>query len=193
MKRLCVRLFALAFALSAGAAVGGMAQARTSFVVDPARTRVGFEIGAVGFPTTRGEFRSFKGNLTVDLDVPGRSRVAFRVEAGSLDTRSRSLDDYIRSAAFLDTARHPEISFVSTGVEKLDERTVRLSGDLTLLGVTRPASFTVAVDRRGRNGREILGFVAKGVIHRSQFGMNSGEPLVSDEVAIWVATEAPLE
>ncbi|MDJ1160126.1 YceI family protein [Chelatococcus sp. SYSU_G07232] len=189
MPRLVGCLALLVSLLGFAAAAG----ARTVFVIDPSRTHVGFEIAATGFPVTRGEFRSFEGRLTVDFDVPARSRVAFKVAAASLDTQSRSLDDYIKSPVFLDAAKYPTISFSSTAVEKLDERTVRVTGDMTLLGVTRPATFTVTVERRGRGGRQILGFLAKGTIHRSEFGMISGQPLVSDVVAIWVATEAQAE
>ncbi|MFC7398257.1 YceI family protein [Chelatococcus sp. GCM10030263] len=165
------------------------ALAQATFRIDPARTRIAFVIDAIGFPQTRGEFRQFMGRLLVDFDRPQRSRVTFEVSAASLDTKSPGLDDYIRSSAFLNVGQYPNISFSSVAVEKLDEQTVRVAGDLTMLGVTRPALFTVVVDRTaGRRGA--IGFRAQGTIRRSQFGMISGQPLISDNVTITVSTEA---
>jgi polyisoprenoid-binding protein YceI len=156
-----------------------------SVSLDPSRTEIDFAIEAVGFPTTRGVFRAFTGRITIDFDHPDRSRIALTVEAASLDTGAPALDDYIRSSAFLNTARFPEITFVSTAVEKLDERTVRVTGDLSLMGVTKPADFDVGVDRRGGT----VALSASGVLQRSRYGLINGQPLVSDDVTITVATE----
>jgi polyisoprenoid-binding protein YceI len=163
--------------------------AQATFRIDPARTHIGFAINAIGFPQTRGEFRQFMGRLLVDFDRPQRSRVMFEVAAASLDTRSPGLDDYIRSSAFLNVGQYPKITFTSTAVQKVDEQTVRVAGDLTMLGVTKPAVFTVMVDRN-LDTRSAVGFHAQGTVQRSQFGMISGQPLISDDVTITVATEA---
>jgi len=159
------------------------------FAVIPARTHISFDIGAIGFPNTHGEFRSFKGTVVVDLDRPDRSNVVFSVDSSSVDTHSSDLDDYIEGASFLNARQFPTISFVSTSVEKIDERTVQVTGNLTLLGVTQPARFNVQVDRLG-DGTNMFGFSARGDIRRTDFGMMSGRPLVSDIVTIKVATEA---
>ncbi len=160
--------------------------------IDPARTEISFEIGAKGYPLTHGVFRVFTSNLSIDFDHPARSAVTFKVAAGSLDTNAPALDAYVRGPVFLNADRFPSISFVSTGVEKLDDHTVRVMGDLTLLGTTLPESFTVAVDHGAGKGSPVS-FQAEGAIRRSQFGMTGGLPLVSDDVRIIVSTrvEAP--
>ena len=99
-------------------------------------------------------------------------------------------DDYLRSTAFLDAAHFPSIDFVSKSVEKVDDRTVRVTGDLTLLGVTRPLSVDVAVQRETGAGGGRLVFLAKTSIDRLAFGMNSGFPLVSREVELVISSEA---
>jgi polyisoprenoid-binding protein YceI len=158
--------------------------------IDPARTTVGFAIDAVGFPRTEGRFRRFEGRISVDFDHPNRSSVVFHVQSQSVDVGSTSFSDYIRSAAFLDSAGHPSIDFLSTSVERTDDHAVRVSGDLTLLGVTKPITVDVAVLRSASGGRQRLEFHAETRIDRLAFGMNSGYPLVSREVDLKISSEA---
>ena len=158
--------------------------------IDPARTSIGFAIDAVGFPRTEGRFRRFEGRISVDFDRPNRSSVVFHVQSQSVDVGSPSFGDYIRSAAFLDSAGHPSIDFVSTSVERINDHVVRVSGDLTLLGVTKPISVDVAVLRAASGDRERLEFHAETRIDRLAFGMNSGYPLVSREVDLKISSAA---
>src|SRR5271167_3269370 len=136
------------------------AVAAANWRIDPARTHIAFAIDSVGYPRTHGQFRQFSGRISVDLDHPNRSSVTFHVRSQSVDVGSSSFDDYLRSTAFLDAAHFPSIDFASKSVEKLDDHTVRVTGDLTLLGVTRPLSVDVAV-QRAMSGGERLDFLAK--------------------------------
>lgn len=180
----------LAAALAALALAQGKAPAAANWRIDPARTEIAFAIDAVGFPRTEGRFRRFEGRISVDFDHPERSSVAFRVQAGSVDVGSPSFSDYVRSAAFLDAERHPAIEFVSTSVKRTGRSTVRVSGDLTLLGVTKPLAVDVAVKPvAGDKGRR-LDFHAETRIDRLEYGMNSGFPLVSREVRLIITSEA---
>ena len=92
--------------------------------------------------------------------------------------------------AFLDLAKYPTIDFDSTSVQRINDHTVRVSGELTLLGVTRPLSFDVTVARETAGGRERLAFHAQTTIDRLEFGMNSGFPLVSRDVELTISSEA---
>ncbi len=158
--------------------------------IDPARTTIGFAIDAVGFPRTEGYFRRFEGRISVDFDHPDRSSVVFHVQSQSVDVGSASFGDYLRSAAFLNSADHPSIDFVSTSVERINDHAVRVSGELTLLGVTKPLSVEVAVERVGAGGRQRLAFRAETKIDRLAFGMNSGFPLVSRDVDLKISSAA---
>lgn len=172
--------------------VSALAQARSNWTIDPAKTRIMFEVPAVGYSNTRGIFRSFDGRISVDFDRPSRSRVEFRVASGSVEMGSSGMTAYVRSPVLFNADKFPNISFRSTAVEKLDERTVRVTGDLMLLGVTRPATFIVEVERRrpGMGAREKLGFIARGTVRRSEFGMDAGVPLIADAVTVTVSSEA---
>ncbi len=117
----------------------------------------------------------------------------FRVAAKSVDANSTSLDDYLRSEAFLNVANFPDMRFISTNVEKRDEQHARVTGDLTMLGVTWPISLDVEVARKLAATNQRVGFKATGVINRLDFGMNSGYPLISDAIHLTVTTEASAE
>ena len=162
--------------------------AAANWRIDPARTHIAFAIDAVGYPRTHGQFRQFAGRISVDFEHPDKSRVSFHVESESVDVGSASFDDYLRSDAFLNSTRFPSIDFVSSSVAKVDDHTVRVIGELTLLGVTRPLSVDVAVEREGGGGR--LAFLAKTNIDRLAFGMNSGFPLVSRDVELVISSAA---
>ena len=174
---------AAAFAAHAGATAteGG------AWRIDPTRTHIGFVVDAVGFPRTQGEFRAFSGRLSVNFDRPAASHVAFTVRSDSIEVGSSSFDDTLRGANFLDAQRFPDIHFESTEVEKRDNSTIELTGDLTLLGVTRPLTVEVAVKRLG--GAR-LSFVAHAHIDRLAYGMNSGFPIISRDVDLTVSSEA---
>ncbi len=190
------KFFRLALSVCAILALGVLVHATTPAVsaanwrIDPARTHIAFAVDAVGYPRTHGEFRRFEGRISVDFKHPDKSSVAFHVQSASVDVGSKWFDDYLRSAAFLDAARFPSIDFVSNSVAKIDDHTIRVTGDLTLLGVTQPLSVDVAVRREAAAGSARLAFLARTNIDRLEFGMNSGFPLVSRDVELVISSEA---
>jgi polyisoprenoid-binding protein YceI len=169
------------------------AHARSSWNIDPSQTHVRFWVDAVGWPRTAGEFKSFEGHIHIDFDRPSRSRVDFRVAAKSVDTDSAGLNDYLRSEVFLNVANFPDLRFISTSVEKRDEHHALVTGDLTMLGVTRPISLDVEVARKLAVTNQRVGFKATGIINRLDFGMSTGYPLISDAIHLTVTTEASAE
>ena len=166
------------------------AATRSNWEIDPARTHISFSIDAIGYPRTQGEFRHFDGRVSVDFDHPAQSRVSFRVETQSVDVGSASFSDFLRGQAFLNADRFKEIAFTSTAVEKIDERQIRVTGDLTMLGMTRPLTVDVEVSRQAGQSHARLGFTARAKIDRLAFGMNSGFPIISRDVDLTVASEA---
>ena len=164
--------------------------AAANWTIDPARTNIAFAIDAIGYPRTEGRFHRFDGRISVDFERPEKSSVAFHVQSGSVDVGSASFSDYLKSMAFLDADRYPSIDFVSTSVERVNDHQVRVTGNLTLLGVTKPLSVDVAVVRDGGGGGQRLDFQAETRIDRLQFGMNSGYPLVSRDVQLVISSEA---
>jgi len=168
------------------------AVAAESLRINPQKTRIGFEVDAIGWPTTKGAFKAFQGNIKVDFDDPPKSTVSFIVQAESLDAGAAAVTGFVKSESMLNTAAFPEMRFRSSSVEKLSESAVRVTGPLTFMGQTKAVSFQVDVDQR-QYAQKQLRFTARGTIKRSEFGFVSGQPLIADDVRIIVTTEAQAE
>jgi len=177
----------LAVLLSAGTRAAAPVQ---GWYIDEAHTSIDFKIDAVGFPTTRGHFNRYSGRILIDFAHPARSFTNFTVDSGSVDVGSQSFNDFVRSAALLDVAEFPTLSFQSTQVDKLDPRTARVSGNLTMRGVSRPIALKVDVEADPAASGRAVAFLATGAISRSNFGMNFGIPLIDDTLEMTVRTRA---
>jgi len=178
---------ALALSCWAGAQAATRAQ---SWRIDETQTWIGFKIDAVGFPTTHGHFAHYRGQILIDFDRPAQSYTTFTVDSASVDVGSPSFNEFVKSGALLDADRFPTMSFTSTQVEKLDSHTARVTGTLTMLGVSKPVTLTVNVETDPATRRRAVAFVAKGTIVRSDFGMKFGIPLIDDALEITVKTRA---
>jgi polyisoprenoid-binding protein YceI len=164
-----------------------MAAASPSQPIDTNHTQISFEVDSIGFGRTHGKFRNFGGKISLDLERPQRSSVNFTVSAASVATGSQQLDNYIRDT-FFDVSHFPNMNFHSSYVRKIDAHTAEVAGDLVLHGVTRPVVLNVLVER-GQDDQRRFAFVATTTIRRSEFGIIAA-PIVADEVAIRVSTEA---
>jgi polyisoprenoid-binding protein YceI len=188
LDAVCLLIFCLLpFFCCSGAPAATRAQ---SWRIDETQTWIGFKIDAVGFPTTRGHFAHYRGQVLLDFDQPAKSYTTFTVDSASVDVGSSSFNEFVRSAALLDVQRFPTMSFTSTQVEKLDPHTARVTGNLTMLGVSRPIALTVDVETNPSGKGRAVAFVAKGTIARSDFGMKFGIPLIDDALEITVRTRA---
>jgi polyisoprenoid-binding protein YceI len=182
-------LAAIALALGGGLIVQAALSAQ-SWRIDEEKTAIGFKIDAVGFPTTRGRFTRYEGRILLDFDHPAKSFTSFTVDSGSVALGSKTFDDFVKSAALLDVTKYPTLSFTSTQVEKLDPRTARVTGNLTMLGVTKPVVLTVNVETEPSGKRRVVAFSATGTLKRSDYGMIFGIPLIDDALEITVKTRA---
>jgi len=169
--------------------VNQVLEAHSLWAVDPSHTRITFVVDAVGWPQTEGRFTNFQGKIAIDFDNPHESSVSFTVTANSVDIGSSSFNDFLRGEPFFNVAKYPYISYVSTLVEKVDARHAHVTGNLTLLGVTRPITLDVEVDRKLAGAGQRVGFKATGIIDRREFGMNAGSPVISETVHLIVTTE----
>jgi polyisoprenoid-binding protein YceI len=185
--RWLVAVCALALLPFAGTGEANVAQ---GWRIDEAHTWIGFKIDAVGFPKTRGHFNHYSGKVFIDFDRPAKSFTSFTVDATSLDLGSQTFTDFVKSSPLLNAEKYPTLSFISTLVEKLDSRTARVTGNLTMLGVTKPIVLTVNVDTDPSAKGRAVAFVATGTIARSEFGMTFGVPLIDDALEITVKTRA---
>ena len=158
--------------------------------IDETQTVIGFKIEAAGFPTTRGRFNHYTGRILIDFEHPAKSFTSFTVDSASVDLGSPSFNDFVKSPVLLNADRFPTLSFTSTVVDKLDARTARVTGSLTMLGVTRPITLTVNVDIDPLAKKRTVAFLATGTIMRSEFGMIFGIPLIDDALELTVKTRA---
>lgn len=158
------------------------------YKVDPAHTQVLFRVNHLGFSEYTGQFTQPNGTLVLDAKRPSRSRVEVRFPIAAVKTTDPELDKHLQAADFFDAKRFPEGRFVSTMIQASGTRAM-ISGNLTLHGVTRPVVLNTRLVGAGPgfpDGKPNIGFVAQTTVKRSDFGISSGIPLVSDQVDLTI-------
>lgn len=162
--------------------------------LDPDHTQTIFHIDHLGYSAVTGGFRQLKGVLTLDEVHPEQSLVEATLEASSVDTGVPSRDEDLRSSEFFDVAHHQTITFRTTKVKRRGPRSADLSGELTLLGISKPVTLRTTFNRVApdplRGNRMVAGFTATTTIRRSDFGMKAFIPLIGDVVRIDINAEA---
>ncbi|MEV6255415.1 YceI family protein [Nocardia sp. NPDC051911] len=143
------------------------------FVIDTARTRIGFIARHTMATRVRGSFGEFDGSAHLHFGDPSKSSGGLRIQAASIDTRDRRRDDLL-GRKFLAADDHPTITFALTGVARVDETTVQVTGDLTIRGVTKPVTvdFELAGVRNDPNGALRVGFTGATTINRKDWGVH---------------------
>jgi polyisoprenoid-binding protein YceI len=166
--------------------------------IDSAHSAAQFAVRHMMVSTVRGQFNKLSGVVNWDGKTFATASVEIAIEAASIDTRESKRDDHLRSADFFDVEKFPTITFKSTRIEQAGEGRLRMTGDLTLRGVTRPVVFDVAgptpaIKDTGGNSR--VGATATATINRKEFGLvwnralDSGGVVVGDEVSLTVDVE----
>ncbi|TVR99770.1 MAG: polyisoprenoid-binding protein [Rhodospirillales bacterium] len=180
---------AVAAASALMAATGALAE---NYVFDKAHTRILFFVNHLGFSEMPGRFHEFDGGFTFDPDNPEASTLEVTIQTASVDMDHDGLNEHLRTDDFFDVANHPTMTFRSTDVEVTGENTGRITGDLTLLGVTRPVVMDVTFNKAGPhpvNDNFIAGFSGTASLSRSDFGMTYLVPAIGDTVDIRLSVE----
>jgi len=167
------------------------AWAAETFTLDPGHTFPSFEIRHQGVSLMRGKFNRSQGRVMLDAEKQ-TGAIEVRVDAASGDTGHEGLNQKLLGANFFRTAQFPEILFSSDAVEFKDGKPVSASGNLTLLGVTRPVTLEIrdyACTLQFLTRRPLCGADVHAVIKRSDFGMNYAIPLIGDEVKLAIEVE----
>src|SRR5579859_874485 len=159
--------------------------------VDPAHSKVGFGVKHMGIATVRGEFTDFEGTLEIGEDLSS-ARAFGTVKVQSVNTNEPQRDDHLRSADFFDAAQYPEIRFESDKIEALDDEEFRITGQLTIHGVTNEVVLHAEVQGTDIDpwGNERVGLEVTGQLSRGDYGMKfnqalgSGNVLVGDKVKL---------
>jgi polyisoprenoid-binding protein YceI len=169
------------------------AAAPVTYTFDTLHSRVTFYINHFGFSNSVGEFKVGDGTFTFDNDDWSKSKVTAKIPVQSLELGDVKWNTHVLSADFLESAKYPEITFVSTKVEKVDATHGRLYGDLTVHGVTKPVVLDLTVNRVGEHPMrktQAAGFTATVTVKRSEFGVVAYVPAVADDVVIRIEIES---
>jgi polyisoprenoid-binding protein YceI len=166
--------------------------------IDPSHTEISFSVKHMMITTVRGRFTSFQGTLTVDDEAPENSHAEGSVDLSSVDTREVQRDEHLRSADFFDVANHPQMTFVSTRIERNGRNRYKVYGDLQIHGVTREVIFDVQEAGRVQDpwGKQRIGFTATTKLNRRDFGLTwnvaleAGGWLVGEEVRVEIEVQA---
>jgi len=176
---------ALAFTASA------FAQAKM-WKIDPNHTAAQFSVRHLGISTVRGAFTKVSGTATYDPADPGKASIEVTIDASSVDTRVEMRDNDLRSPNFFDVAKYPTLTFKSKRVEAAGPGKLKVTGDLTIHGVTKEVVLDVdgpsapVTDPRGNSH---MGASASTKINRKDFGVSGGPGAVGDEIAITIDAE----
>ncbi|MDY6947164.1 MAG: YceI family protein [Pseudomonadota bacterium] len=175
-----------------------------AYSIDPYHTSITFRVDHLGFSNYTARFKKATAQLQFDPNDLAASSVTVVVDARSLETdlvdpKVVDFNAQLLGADWLDGAKYPQITFRSVSVEPTGARTMRINGELTLRGVTRPmvldAKFNGGYRGHPMDPNARIGFSATGVLKRSEFGISAGIPApgtkmgVSDEVSVIVETE----
>lgn len=189
------RLFALIISLALLAPLSALA---ATYNLDPLHSTIQFKVKHLMITNVTGVFEKFKGTVFIDDKDISRSKVNVSVETASLNTSISKRDDHLRSPDFFDVARFPAMTFVSTKVEKEGPGRLKVTGNLTIKGVSKPVVLTVdgpTAEIKGTQGEIRRGTSASAALNRHDFGiswskkLDGGGLVVADDVYISIDTE----
>ncbi len=160
------------------------------YQIDPNHMAIAFLVSHVGFAKTLGQFTRAEGSFVFDPEKPVVSDIAVTIDSASIDTHHEKRDQHLRAQDFLWVEQHPQITFRGTLAEQTGPRTAKVTGDLTLRGVTKPVTLDVVWNKSDQypfgDMHYAIGISARGKVKRSDFGMTYAMEggMVGDEVEI---------
>lgn len=159
---------------------------------DKSHTRVGFSVDHLGFSTVVGDFRQFDGAVQYDPKQPEALKVNFEIDTKSIDSGWAARDEHLRKADFFNVDKFPKMTFTSTAVKVLGDNRSQVTGNLTLLGVTKPVTLDVTLNKLAVNPitkKQTAGITAVTTIKRSEWGMTTYVPAVGDDIPVRIDAE----
>ena len=192
MSRLLVSVYALAIFLLPPLSHG------SEWTIDSSHSSAQFAVRHFMVSTVRGTFGAMSGWVSLDEQDVTKSSVRAEIDVTSVDTREAKRDEHLKGADFFDVEKHPTMRFVSKKVERLDEIHYRVTGDMTLKGVTKQIVFAVEGSPTPITdpwGNQRLGGVATTTINRTDFGLSynavleAGGVTIGEEVTITIDFE----
>jgi polyisoprenoid-binding protein YceI len=195
LRVLVLCLFVCGTLLAGGAAA--LPSPALTLHVEPAFSSIGFSVYEFGVVKVEGNFRDFTGDIFYDPVHPERSHVNFTVQVASVQSSSRVRDEKLRSAAFFDAQRYPTMTFVSTAVAAQPDKSLQVTGDISIRGVSRritiPARYAGLTQINAT--QSFAGFESTFTLDRTEFGVNGGadaRAAISDQVTVHLSLGAAL-
>lgn len=169
-----------------------------TYTLDPVHTTVGFKVKHLMIANVKGDFEKFAGTVIIDEKDITKSNVTVSIEMASINTSNAKRDEHLRSGDFFDVAKFPVMTFQSTKVERSGADTLKVTGNLTIKGVTKQVVLTVdgpSAEIKSPQGVVKRGASAVAKINRQDFGvswnkkLDAGAVVVGDEVQISIEAE----
>jgi polyisoprenoid-binding protein YceI len=186
MKRATI-ITALLIALSA-------ATFAQTWSVDKGHSRLGFNVTHMNISETSGSFKITEAKITSAKPDFSDAVIELTADVKSIDTDNEQRDGHLKSADFFDAEKFPTLTFKSTSFKKVADKKYKVSGNLTLKGVTKPVVLDVVLGGTTTNPmskKDVVGFKITGAIKRSDFGVAAGMPtaMLGDVVTLNAGTE----
>lgn len=195
IRKSTMLLVALAAALLVAAPFASAAP--TTYVIDPNHTSAEFSIRHL-FSKVPGRFQKVAGTIVYDPANPAGSSVKAEIDATTITTANEKRDGHLKSEDFFDVAKYPTLTFESTAVAAAGENKLKVDGNLTMHGITKPVTLDVTFlgAGPGMGGRQVSGFEAVTKVNRKDFNivwnrnLDQGGTLLGDDVDIKINVEA---
>jgi polyisoprenoid-binding protein YceI len=169
------------------------AVAAEKYDIDSTHTQVIFSWNHFGFSNPSASLEKFTGDFELDTKDLTKSSISVTLPLDGLHTGVPKLDEHLKSPDFFDAAKFPSITFKSTKIVKSGENGLKITGDLTIHGVTKPVTLDAKINKIGDNPmvkKASAGFDATTTIKRSEFGVDKYVPNVSDEIPVRITFDS---
>ncbi|ELZ4505128.1 polyisoprenoid-binding protein [Acinetobacter baumannii] len=188
-----MHLKTLSFGLAVALASTVTLAAPVDYKIDPTHTATVFSWNHFGFSTPSANFSDIQGVIKVDNAKPANSSVNVTIPLSSVNTNVPALDKEFQEEAWFNAAKYPNITFKSTKVESKDKKHFKITGDLTVKGITKPVVLDAVLNKQGEHPMAkvpAIGFNATTSFNRSDFGLGNYVPNVGDKITVNITTEA---
>lgn len=166
-----------------------------AYKIDPTHTATVFSWNHLGFSTPSANFTDIQGTINVDNEKPANSSVNVTIPVSSINSNVPALDKEFQQEGWFDAAKYPNITFKSTKLETKDKKHFKITGDLTVKGITKPVVLDAVLNKRGihpMSKLDTVGFNATTSFNRSAFGIGNLVPNVGDKITVNITTEASI-
>jgi polyisoprenoid-binding protein YceI len=177
---------------------GAMIMAKENWTFDTVHSSINFWVRHLMVSKVHGRFAKWSGRLAFDEQAPENSELEVEIDASSIDTKEPNRDGHLRSPDFFDVEKFPTLQFVGKTVEKTSSNEFKLTGDLTMHGITKPVTLDVEYGGRAKHPQmgERAGFSARGSLHRKDWDLTWNQVLeaggfaLSDKIELILEIEA---